>query len=117
MDLITTLTIIGTLFAAATFIVTLAQLNEEAWARLKGWFKNTFPYLQFLFALGALTNGALGTLIFAYGSGNPSRKDILHLLLFMVNIGIGFWQLDVWVNARVQAKKQRKAQSAITPES
>lgn len=88
--LISALALVVAVVAAAAAI---AGLNDEGRARLMSWSKKAAGGVlrigTIFYAVAAILNGALGVAVFGLASTPPTRKDVLLLLLFLLNIYIG----------------------------
>lgn len=93
MDLTTIISILGLLVAVLAVVVNLASLTEQGWAVIRRWGKRAARALHYLYSTIALVNGSAGTLLFYFSSGMPTRKDVMGLVIFLLNIAIGIWQL------------------------
>jgi hypothetical protein len=90
-------TIMGTILAIPAVAMAAASLSPEARTRLATWWNKTYKVGRVIFMLFALSNGSLGILLFAIASTPPSRMDIIHLLMFILNIATGIAML--WESA------------------
>lgn len=88
--LISALALVVAVVAAAAAI---AGLNDEGRARLMSWSKKAAGGVlrigTIFYAVAAILNGAFGVAVFGLASTPPTRKDVLLLLLFLLNIYIG----------------------------
>ena len=117
MDLNTTLSVVAVVIALASLVATLAQFKEDAWGNLRRWGKKAVNVATIIFTLGALFNGSLGVYLFWRAEGIPTRNDIIGLVIFLTNIGIGFWLLNSLGNARVRERTARRSLDPAAPQT
>lgn len=108
MDLSLWLNFLSLVIAVLGTTAAVAGLNNEGRSRFLSWTKNavTAVYKSFVvcFFIIALINGMAGVYLFSIEQGDPSRKDILNLVLFLVNIGIGLVGLKHLIELSIKNK-------------
>lgn len=94
MDSTLFISILALIISCVGTVATVAGLNDESRSRFVNWskyaFKRTYKVFAILFVLIAIINGAIGVFIFYINTSDPTRKDIINLVLFLINIWIGF---------------------------
>lgn len=102
------LNIVSLVIAAVGTTAAVAGLNNEGRNRFLSWTKNVVAtvYKCFVvcFFIIALINGMAGVFLFYVEPGDPSRKDILNLVLFLVNIGIGLTGIKQLIELSIKNK-------------
>lgn len=104
------ISVLALFVAAVAAVASIAGLTDEGRARLAGWTKTaaskTYRIGYVLFLLVSLINGIAGVVLFGLEPTPPSRKDILFLLMFLINIGIGAYGFYRMPDRYVTAKNQ-----------
>lgn len=100
MEFTTALALFATLISLATFGLKLAELKEETWDKVRAWGKRSARAAHICYCVAAIGNGSAGIYLFANGAGDPSRRDIMYLLLFISNIAVGIWQFNEVAKSR-----------------
>jgi len=110
MDTTAVLSIIATVVAIVSLIVNIAKLNEDERTRLQSLGRTLYSFFSWMFGFVALANGLLGTYLFYNGADLPTRKDIISLVLFLLNIVIGIGVLTAKLNHTSQTKQSKPSE-------
>ncbi|QTW17801.1 hypothetical protein [Comamonas kerstersii] len=113
--LISILALAVAIFAAAAKV---ADLTDDGRKRLSSWAKTaasrTYKVSLIGYFIIALLNGILGITLFGLAQDAPSRKDVLNLMLFILNVCIGLYGINQMID--LSLKKRDKNHSNATPE-
>lgn len=108
------ISILALLVAIVAAVAAVAGLTDEGRTRFTQWTKTaaskTYRVGRSLFLLLSLANGVVGVVFFGLDPTLPTRKDILTLLLFLINIGIGIFGLYRLLEQYVTSRAQRPAE-------
>jgi len=108
MDWSLAISIFALLITAFTAAAKVADLTEDGRSRLLSWTRNaavrSYTLFVWSFLLVALANGSLGVWLFSIAQDIPTRKDILSLVLFLINIAIGLGGINHMLNLKIKNK-------------
>lgn len=90
-EIITAIGAVGAVVGAVAFI---ADMKDEGRSRLKRWAVVSYRVAHFVYALTALVIGAAGIAIFYFYPEPATRRDIVHMLIFVLDIAIGCWRFS-----------------------
>jgi len=101
----------------ALFITTIgtaaavAGLNDEGRARLVSWTKSAASQSYKIGAIGfvivSLVNGSVGVYVWSIDTSTLTRRDVLTLILFLLNIGIGLAGIHHLIEQKKLTKEQK----------
>lgn len=91
-------------------MVAVAGLNDEGRARLMYWTKSaasrTYRLGSVAFVFLSLINGSLGVYVWGIDQTLLTRKEVLTLVLFLLNIGIGLAGINHLIELKNPAKNK-----------
>lgn len=109
MDWSLLISLLALFITVVSTAATVAGLDNSGRARLAMWTKTaatrTYQIGAWVFPIISLINGAVGIWMFSIGADLPSRKDILNLVLFIMNVGIGLAGLHRMLEQRIAQKE------------
>lgn len=100
------ISILALVITAIGSAAAVAGLNDEGRARFFAWSKTaattTYKFGALCFVCVSLVNGATGVWLFSITPGDPSRRDILNLVLFLINIAIGLGGINRLIDLKLR---------------